>query len=56
MKLWMAWLWLLPASMSVCCVVLGFISHEPRLVGHSLLVLAGTLSLAMLGEVSTFPV
>jgi hypothetical protein len=56
MKLWMAWLWTLPACVSVVGISLGIVTGDQTLIGKSLLVFAGTLSVSRIGAVATFPI
>lgn len=48
---WAAWLWIAPAITSCVGCALGVLTGDQSLVGKSLLVMAGTLSLARLGAV-----
>jgi hypothetical protein len=56
MTAWTAWLWIVPAFFSCVGCVVGLLVGDQALVGKSLLVMAGTLSLARLGAVATFPI
>lgn len=55
MTSWSAWLWVVPVCFSVVGCAVGFWHGDHVLIGKSLLVLAGALSLARVGAVVTFP-
>jgi hypothetical protein len=56
MKPWMSWLWLLPACVSIVGCLGGLSSGDHDLIGKSLLVLAGTLSVVRIGSITTAPI
>jgi hypothetical protein len=56
MNLWMAWLWLLPVCVSLVGFSVGLFSGDYGLIGKSMLVFAGTLSISRVGTLRTSPI